>query len=327
MRSNDAQYRVTEQGFFAAIAENPHELANWLIFADFLEDHGHPAAEVTRLWATRRFGTSPLTEHELARLDTLLTSGLRPYLPRLVNSIGMEFVLVPSGTFWMSEGGENARRQVEMGYSFYMGIYPVTQEQWQTITGNNPSWFSRTGDGKDRLEAIADADLKQFPVEQVSWEDVQQFLVGLNRQENPNSGWLHRLPTEAEWEYTCRGGATSKEECSFDFYFSKPTNNLSSEQANFDGNYPAGNTPRGKYLGRPTRAGSYPANAFGMYDMHGNVWEWCQDWYEEGSSRVLRGGGWLGSARFCRAAIHLRKAPGFRNSYLGFRLAMVPSGK
>jgi uncharacterized protein (TIGR02996 family) len=327
MTSNNPEYQATEQGFFAAIAENPHDLANWLIFADFLQDHGHPAADVTRLWAAYRFGSRPLGDQERARLDALLTAGLRPRLPRRVNSIGMEFVLVPSGTFWMSENNEHARRQVEVPYSFYTSIHPVTQEQWQTVMGNNPSWFSRTGGGRDGTERIAEAELEQFPVETVSWEDVQHFLAELNRREKPGGGGLHRLPSEAEWEYACRGGATSREECSFNFYLGQPTNDLSSAHANFNGQYPAGNAPKGSCLNRPTRVGSYQANALGIHDMHGNVWEWCQDWYEEGSSRVMRGGSWYDNASDCRAAYREGDGPGSRYYCLGFRIALVPPGK
>src|SRR5208283_3503076 len=114
-------------------------------------------------------------------------------------------------------------------------------------------------------------DLKQFPVELVSCDDAQKFIKKLNEQEK-GKGWLYRLPTEVEWEYACRGGATSEEECSYDFYFAKPTNDLSSKQANFDGTEPGGNADKGPYLGRPAKVGSYAPNKLGLYDMHGNLW-------------------------------------------------------
>jgi formylglycine-generating enzyme required for sulfatase activity len=126
-------------------------------------------------------------------------------------------------------------------------------------------------------------------VEQVSWNDVQEFLKKLNEKER-GRGYLYRLPTEAEWEYACRGGPTSLEDCSFHFYLEKPANDLSSEQANFDGNYPAGKAPKGKYLGRTSRVGAYPSNKLGLCDMHGNVFQWCVDAFGGDSNRVYRGG-------------------------------------
>jgi formylglycine-generating enzyme required for sulfatase activity len=135
---------------------------------------------------------------------------------------------------------------------------------------------------------------------------------------------LYRLPTEAEWEYACRGGATSEAECSYQFYFDKPSNDISSDQANFNGNYPFGNAPKGKYLGRPTRVGSYPPNKLGLCDMHGNVWQWCADAWGGGAGRVSRGGGWSSGGIFCLAAYHSRDAPSFGHGDRGFRLARVP---
>ena len=111
----------------------------------------------------------------------------------------------------------------------------------------------------------------------MSWDDVQEFLQKLNAREK-DSGWMYRLPTEAEWEYACRGGASSKEECSYHFYLDKPTNDLSSTQANFNGNYPDGGAAKGPYLERTTKVGSYQPNRLGLYDMHGNVWEWSDTW-------------------------------------------------
>ncbi|HKI36981.1 MAG TPA: SUMF1/EgtB/PvdO family nonheme iron enzyme [Gemmataceae bacterium] len=121
--------------------------------------------------------------------------------------------------------------------------------------------------------------------------------------------------------------ATSQKDCAFDFYFSQPTNDLSSEQANFNGQNPGGNAPKGKYLERTTKVGSYKPNRLGIYDMHGNVWEWCEDHFEAGgSARVIRGGGWIidgGSS--CRASDRFWLEPSRRYSYVSFRLAAVPS--
>ena len=137
---------------------------------------------------------------------------------------------------------------------------------------------------------------------------------------------MYRLPSEAEWEYACRGGATSEEECSYHFYFAKPTNDLSSKEANFNGNFPFGKADKGPYLGRTTKVGSYAPNKLGLYDMHGNVWQWCEDlWDKGGSGRVYRGGSWgYGGGTYCRAAVRCGNAPADRSYYLGFRLARVP---
>src|SRR5262249_43888811 len=157
--------------------------------------------------------------------------------------------------------------------------YTVAQEQWQAVMGTNPGYFSRSGGGKDKVKDIADADLKRFPVETVSWDDCQEFLKKLNEQ-HKGKGWLYRLPSEAEWEYACLNASTSKEDCSFDFYFDQHTNDLSSRQANFHGNFPAGKAEKGPYLGRSTKVGSYAPNKLGLYDMHGNVWQWCDDLWD-----------------------------------------------
>jgi formylglycine-generating enzyme required for sulfatase activity len=136
---------------------------------------------------------------------------------------------------------------------------------------------------------------------------------------------VYRLPSEAEWEYACRGGATSEEECSYHFYFDKPTNNLSSQQANFNVTSPFGKAPKGPYVERPTRVGAYPSNKLGLCDMHGNVWQWCADEFApRASGRVIRGGSWNSVAGSCRAAIRGRGTPVNGNYSLGFRLARVP---
>ena len=133
-----------------------------------------------------------------------------------------------------------------------------------------------------------------------------------------------RLPW-AEWEYACRGGATSEEECSYHFYFEKPTNDLSSTQANFNGNDPFGKGEKGPYLGRTTKVGSYAPNKLGLYDMHGNVLQWCEDLFDpKGSGRVSRGGSWNFYGTNCQAGGRSGSAPAYRSYDLGFRLARVP---
>jgi formylglycine-generating enzyme required for sulfatase activity len=238
--------------------------------------------------------------------------------------LGMKFVPLPKGTFYMGwYVGKGGARKTEIKEDFEIAIYTVTQGQWQELMGNNPSWFSREG-GKETVKDIKDEDLKQFPVEFVSWNDAQEFIKKLNEKEK-GKGYLYRLPTEVEWEYACRGGATSEEECSYRFYFAKPTNDLSSEQANFNGTRPEGNAPKGKYLQRTTRVGAYPPNKLGMCDMHGNVWQWCADLHEDGAPlRVVRGSSWSYPGKWCDAANRFRHAPTYRSPLFGFRLVRVP---
>jgi formylglycine-generating enzyme required for sulfatase activity len=245
------------------------------------------------------------------------------------NSILMTFAHLPKGTFYMGWsgigfGGEKKGVKTEIKEDFEIAVHDVTQGQWQAVMGNTPSYFSRKGSGRGFLVDISDEELKLFPVETVSWDDAQEFIKKLNDREK-GSGWLYRLPTEAEWEYACRGGATSEKECSYYFYFDKPTDDLSSEQANFNGNFPDGKAPKGKYLGRTTRVGAYPSNKLGLCDMHGNVWQWCADLYDPGGSvRVLRGGSWYYDGSSCRAANRSGDAPADRPEDQGFRLARVP---
>jgi uncharacterized protein (TIGR02996 family) len=284
---------MNDEVFLQALREHPEEEANWLVYADWLEERGDPRAAVYRQ-------------------------------RRLTDSVGIEFVLVPRGTFWMGGGGgKPGDKQVEITHEFYLGVYPVTQGQWQTVMDRNPSHFSRRHVDK-YMRKIAAADLLRFPVESVSWEDAQEFIRKLNKREKTVSGWLYRLPTEEEWEYACRGGASSKEDSPFDFYLDWPTNDLSSSQANFNGNYPAGKAREGVCLNRTTKVGSYRPNRLGIHDLHGNVWEWTAS--AQGSGRVYRGGGWYRDGPGCRAAARGWRGPSDRHNSLGFRLALSPSG-
>ena len=224
----------------------------------------------------------------------------------------MEMIWCPPGSFMMGspateEGREDNETQhrVRLTKGFWLGKYPVTQKQWTSVTGDNPSQFK----GDDR------------PVENVSWDDCQEFITKVNA----SLGCCARLPTEAEWEYACRAGTTTA-------YFWG--NALNGDKANCDGRYPCGTETKGPCLGKTTPVGRYASNPWGFWDMHGNVWEWCNDWYGAyptgsvtdptgsavGGYRVLRGGGWYGNARLCRSADRSRYDPGDRYSNFGFRL-------
>jgi eukaryotic-like serine/threonine-protein kinase len=241
------------------------------------------------------------------------------------NSLGMEFVKVPKGTGWLGGGaGKQGETKVVIEQDFYLGKYEVTQEEWEAVTGQNPSHFSRNGGGKGAVKDIPDADLKRFPVENVSWDDCQHFIKKLNEKEK-DMGWIYRLPKEAEWEYACRGGPVDKALSAFDFYFAKPTNKLLPEQANF-----APDPEKGlKGLQRTCKVGMYESNSLGLYDLHGNVREWCEDLATgaDGSThRVRRGGDLLHNSGRCKAAFQFTSSQSFQFNNFGLRLARVPVG-
>jgi len=244
------------------------------------------------------------------------------------NSIGMKLVLVPAGEFRMGSpnseegrsGYEGPQHKVRITKPFYMGKYEVTQGEFQEVMGRNPSRFSTRGENKWQVSGM---DTNRFPVENVSWNDAVEFCRKLSEKESRN----YRLPTEAEWEYACRAGTKTP------FSFGSV---LNGREANCNGESPYGTAEKGPNLQRTTTVGSYPPNAFGLHDMHGNVWEWCADWYhhyyyqiapekdppgpETGSSRVMRGAGWGNAASDCRSALRGSDAPTFRRD-VGFRVA------
>jgi formylglycine-generating enzyme required for sulfatase activity len=249
---------------------------------------------------------------------------------RVLNSLGMTLVLIPAGTFRMgSQPGEAERGEDEGPYHevtitepYYLGMYPVTQRQYELVMGENPSYFnSNKGGGPDH------------PVERVSWFDALEFCNRLSAlPAEKAAGRVYRLPTEAEWEYACRAGQPTP--------FSSGMT-LSSREANFNGNYPYGHVARGPYLERTTRVGSYSPNPFNLYDMHGNVWEWCSDYYDrlyyrksprydpmgpsEGKLRVVRGGSCYNIARFCRSAYRFGVVPNNRDLDVGVRVVLTLS--
>jgi formylglycine-generating enzyme required for sulfatase activity len=223
--------------------------------------------------------------------------------PRLTNNLGMEFVLIPAGTFTMgaldSYSDEQPIRTVRISRPFYLGKYEVTQAQWEAVMGYNPSaWRGQ----------------RNLPVEQVSWEDVQEFLRRLNTEEG---AVRYRLPTEAEWEYAARAGTATA------YSFGSDVSRLD-EYAWYGGN--AAHTSHPVGLLKP--------NAWGLHDMHGNVWEWVHDCYEtypigtvidpqgptSGGSRVFRGGGRSNVAWRCRSSSRGYCPPESRLDAVGFRV-------
>jgi formylglycine-generating enzyme required for sulfatase activity len=239
-----------------------------------------------------------------------------PLPPTFKNGIGMEFVIVPNGKSWL--GGSKDKlgdKEVEIAADFYLGKYEVTQEEWEKVMGESPSCFSRTGDGKDAVRDIPDADLKRFPVENVSWDQCQVFVEKLNKLEK-ETGWVYRLPKLTEWEYACRGGLmVDKADSAFDYYLAKPTNTLLPEDANFD-----------KGMNRTCKVGSYKPNRLGLFDLHGNVQEWCEDSEQATTDygKRLRGGSFrIGQ---CETKGVAAGKSTFRGDDLGLRLARVPSG-
>jgi len=237
----------------------------------------------------------------------------------ITNSIGMKLVLIPKGTFMMgspeSEEGHQrnneTQHEVTISKDYYLGVYEVTQAQYEKVIGKNPSLFQR---------AIVGNEIADRPVENVSWDDTVEFCKKLSDlPEEKKAGRLYRLPTEAEWEYACRAGGKTA------FSFGESSESLG-DYAWFIGN--------GNFQTHPV--GEKKANAWGLYEMHGNMGEWCSDWYgrypkgavsdptgpKEGSGRVFRGGCWGNEAADCRSAVRYGYAPSSRGSFLGFRVAL-----
>jgi formylglycine-generating enzyme required for sulfatase activity len=251
----------------------------------------------------------------------------------ITNSIGMKLVLIPAGTFQMgSPRGEperqpdETRHEVTITKPFYMGIYEVTQAQYAKLMDPKTRAFFNSDRGGS----------PEHPMEDVLWTEADEYCQKLTAlKEETSAGRKYRLPTEAEWEYACRAGTTTA------FHFG---DSLSSLQANFNGNGPYGTAEEGPYLRQTAKVGSYPPNAFGLYDMHGNVAEWCADWYDpeyynaspdedppgppagvlpddyENFYVVIRGGCWLDDARACRSAYRHRAMHRNRYRLIGFRV-------
>jgi formylglycine-generating enzyme required for sulfatase activity len=237
----------------------------------------------------------------------------------LGQGVTLDMVLIPAGSFMMgspdSEVGrisyEGPRHKVTLP-GFWMGKYPVTQAQYQAIMGNNPAKFK--GDKR--------------PVEQVNWHEAMEFCDRLSKK----LGQPYTLPSEAQWEYVCRAGTTTP------FHFGET---ITTDLANYDGNNTFASGPKGVFRQETTQVGSFPPNGFGLYDMHGNVFEWCLDYWHnnyegapadgsawvtgrDSDSRMLRGGSWYGIPGFCRCAARHNGDPDNRFDLYGFRVVSVP---
>jgi uncharacterized protein (TIGR02996 family) len=315
-----------EARFLQAMLAEPNNVRLRLVAADWLEEHGDARGELIRLSheLTRATKVRKREEKE-TRLQALLAGRLMPLVPVQTNSIGMKLALVPPGTSLVGSpkseanraGNERKPEPVVISQAFFMGVYPVRQREYTMVMGENPAHFNEhNGGGPDH------------PVEQVSWKKAVAFCRQLTkRPEEKRAGRQYRLPTEAEWEYACRAGTSSP------FHYGE---SLSSKQADFNGRYPYGDAPKGRYLKRTSKVGMYRPNAFGLYDMHGNVSEWCEDelpildrdyTYPKSKDRVIRGGSWHDAGWSCRSASR-DSFPSVDGDYChGFRVVCVAAEK
>jgi uncharacterized protein (TIGR02996 family) len=307
------------EAFFQALLSDPNDATLRLVYADWLEDHSDPThracGELLRLTETLihtiDLPNRPALEERQRRL---LAQGAPPVGPFWTNAAGIRFAWVPAGTFLMGSpegeegrGEEEWQHRVTLSRGYYLSAHPVTQWQWQAVMGSNPSRFP----GDD------------LPVDNVSREACLHFCERLREIDDRP----YRLPSEAEWEFACRAGTTGP------FSFGP---SISTEQANFAGYQVYGQGAEGEFRRQTTPVGRFPGNAFGLYDMHGNVWEWCADLfgpYSHGdvrdprgailsTSRVARGGSWLDGPRFCRSACRGRRTAGYRLDSHGCRVCL-----
>jgi formylglycine-generating enzyme required for sulfatase activity len=245
---------------------------------------------------------------------------------------------VPPGRFWMGSPEEEPERRSEEGpqhlvqlQGFFLSQTPITQAQWREVADWKPNkgaraWSTKLNPSPSHFKG------DQRPVEQVSWDDAMEFCHRLSQR----TGRYYTLPSEAQWEYACRAGTTTPFHCG---------TTINTNLANYDGTKVYGDGEKGEHRQQTVDVASFPANPWGLHDMHGNVWEWCADhwhsnyegapedgraWIDEGAKandlnwRLLRGGSWVGSPKGCRSACRLNLHPGSRGVDIGFRVCCLP---
>ncbi|MEH2049844.1 SUMF1/EgtB/PvdO family nonheme iron enzyme [Nostoc sp.] len=275
---------------------------------------------VPRFWPSslKSFQFETVTVDAQGNIANRSNNEAKYFVENLGNGVTLEMVQIPGGTFMIGsqEGEANREKDESPQYEvkvpgFFMGKYEITQAQYQAIMGNNPSKFK----GEKR------------PVEQVSWDDAVEFCKKLSQKIEKT----YRLPSEAEWEYACRAGTKTP------FYFGET---ITTDLVNYNGNHPYGSAPIGEYRQQTIDVGKFLPNAFGLYDMHGNVYEWCQDVYNDNyqdapnngnawligndnNIMLLRGGSWFQDARLCRSANRGKSARTDRKDDGGFRVVAV----
>jgi uncharacterized protein (TIGR02996 family) len=296
----------TRSVLLAALHDDPADLTTWAALADCLEEEGHPSAALFRdQLALQRANRAEVPAIQ-RRVREYLTAGVVPLVPalpvRLGRKVWLDAALIPPGTFWMGndkrtgDADEKPRHRVTLTRPFYIGMYPVTQGQWWAVMRTRPARFRHSSS----------------PVEQVSLDDCVAFC----EQSSELAGRVVRLPTEAEWEYACRAGTTTM----------------------FTGITRAEDMDRlGWCDGDETHpVGEKQPNGWGLYDMHGNVWEWCRDSYAPYSGghqidpihdgdeglRVARGGSYSNPVRVCASATRIGFNPGGRNDFIGCRVVV-----
>ena len=331
VRSNDS--RQTSQSTESVQTDNPEQPEQSAEVEN--SSHGKQTEKVTesvRSLRSERFAKSPrfiqsaemggetVSDNAVSKQDSgqqeTSAAAVPAYPARITNSVGMELALIPAGTFMMgspeSEPGHAAKEllhKITFSHPFYMSVTEVTQAQYEAVMGKNPSKFR--GD--------------RYPVENVSWYDAAEFCRKLSEKE----GKTYHLPTEAQWEYACRAGTTTP------FSFG---NTINTDQVNYHGKYVYGKGKPGRFRGRTVAADAMPPNQWGLIGMHGNVQEWCADWYDQdyyekspsvdppgpasGRLRVLRGGNYVSYPVYCRSAHRFSGSPGHKFMTIGFRVVL-----